>query len=255
MGTLDWLSDNLIELRGPVDLSQDAAFNEAATVTAKLYDTALDCRVAKFVTTLTADYASESSRIFVLDVVPFSVDGDMLVVMDGGGESRKTITAVNTSTGEISFSGSLVGNATEGNVVTVVSYGTGIMVVPLDNFQGWEDGMNLEITLDDGTLTERTVSLINPNAGYLTLSSTLGGSASVSNLIKRKVGPSSITLTSFGTFPTSNPEVGDPAWGFRGTIDHNAADLAPGMRVRGEITALDGALNLTRKAIATVINK
>jgi len=45
----------------------------------------------------------------------------------------------------------------------------------------------------------------------------------------------------------------------RAVIDHDHADLALGMRVRGEITLIDSAptpaLNLTRKVVGTLTNE
>jgi hypothetical protein len=50
-----------------------------------------------------------------------------------------------------------------------------------------------------------------------------------------------LTLTSFGDFPTANPIVGDPAWGFRTTLPDTHADLKIGQDIRIEITHDGGA--------------
>jgi hypothetical protein len=62
-------------------------------------------------------------------------------------------------------------------------------------------------------------------------------------------------MGNFGTFPTSDPTPGDPTWGFRGTIDHNHAEVQLGMRIRAEIIYEDGNVNIRRKAVGTVVNQ
>jgi hypothetical protein len=125
----------------------------------------------------------------------------------------------------------------------------------LDNFDEWEDGMAIEISLDDGTAFDGTVEEINPDAGYLKLKNDVIPSAvSAGAVVKRKIG-ADVSMAAFGTFPTSDPVPGDPTWGFRGTIDHDHAELALGMRLRAEITYEDGGTNIRRKAIGTVINQ
>jgi hypothetical protein len=205
---------------------------------------------------LTADAAAAAETVFVRDNAPITVGALILIDLDNGQQEQTTVTSTVGSTGEVAISGQpLPSAASEGNLLTVITYHDSTLVVGIDNFGQWEDGMNMEITLGNGNRVEFEVSFLDPDSGYLTLSSSLSSDTPAGALVKRKIGPAEIALTAFGTFPTSDPVIGDPEWGFRGTIAHNASDLALGMRVRGEITAVDGALNLTRKAVATVINQ
>lgn len=257
MGTLDWLSDNLIELRGPVDIASNVAFGSGSTVSAKLYDTALDCRAGFYRTVTTADALSTATSVSVQDRTPFFV-GDLVgISQDDGTEIRATITSLPGGDLDINFSGdSLTADSSKGSTVRRLQLSTTSTFITLDNWDGWENNMNMEITVNGGALIEKTVTFIDRDSGYATLSSTLGTAVDVGNVIKRKIG-ANISMSAFGVFPTSNPVIGDPAWGFRGTIASTHADIALGMRIRGEITAVDATsgANLTRKAVSTVINK
>ena len=260
MGTLDYLSDNLIELRGPVNVATNAAFPTLATTSscaAKLYDTALDARLAKFGVPMTADAEAGATSVFVNDTAPIFIGSVILIDMNNGQEDRETVTAVDSGTGEVTFSGgSLSDNAFEGNMVTLITYDSTSTVISIDNFGQWEDGMNMEITLDDGTQGEFIVSLIDPDSGYLTLNAVLGVDTQHGALIKRKIGADIGGFADFGSFPASDPVPGDRTWGFRSTIASDHADIQLGMRIRGEITADDGSgLNITRKVIAAVIKE
>ena len=65
---------------------------------------------------------------------------------------------------------------------------------------------------------------------------------------------SDITMTSFGSFPTSSPVAGDTAWGFRGTITDTIGALKSGMKVRIEIDYNGGAgLKHVTSMLATVL--
>jgi len=259
-GVLDWLSDNLIELQGPVDVANDAAMSTIATTAtceAKLYDTAYDGRIAAFTTILSADALAAATTIYVADALPATVGSTIRVYVDDGTPNELTVLTVNTVTGEITFASGLTDDAASGNKVTVVTYGGATSVrFPVDNLGVWTGGENMEITLDDGTTAEKTVSAyFDPDDGYVRVTAFVGSDFSAGNIIKRKIGADITNFADFGTFPSSDPVAGDPTWGYRGTIAHDHADLALGMRVRAEITAVDGTLNLTRKAIATVINR
>lgn len=267
MGTLDYLSDNLVELRGPVNVMTGLPVTEAIdTCVAKLYDCALDGRVAKFRTTLTADAAINDNSIFVSDITPINVGTEFLVQLDDSYEFREDVTAINGATGQVTWTGAgLPIAASSGNLVTVIKYGPSLSDLPVDNIGLWEPGMNLEATEDSGSPKEEIMVLVDSEAGYMRGNSSINGVAdylSAGNLVKRRLGTVSdnITLVAFGTFPTTvaTTVAGDPTWGFRGTIPYDHPDLQLGMRVRAEITLVDTVptpdLNMTRKAVATIIN-
>jgi hypothetical protein len=263
MGNIDYLSDNLIELQGPVNMATGLPVSTIATtssVTAKLYDTSLDGRLFQYASPLIEDAAAAATSVFILDTAPVAVGSTVLIQMDNGQEDEQVVTDVDAGTGEVTFGGgTLTAAASEGKRLTITTYHADSTVIAIDDFRGWSTGMNMEITAGDGSLVERTVSLIDKDSGYLTISSSLGVDTAHGALIKRKLGADLTGFVDYGTFPTSDPVIGDPEWGMRDVIEYNHADIEPGMRVRGEITLIDTTptpdLNLTRKVVATVINE
>lgn len=263
----DYLSDNRVELRGPVNQSTGLPITEGTTTaTARLYDASLDCRLAAYHTPLTADAVAGATSVFVKDNAPIFSGSIILIDLDNGQQDRVTVNSVTAGTGEIDITGfTLDSAASEGRLVTIVQYDDTSNVVSIDDFTGWEDGMNMEITLGDGTVDEFIVSLIDSDSGYLTLATTLTVATNAGAVVKRRLGSDAggdnITMAAYGTFPTAVGDtiVGDETWGFRGTVPHDHPDIQLGMRVRAEITAVDTTptpdLNLFRKVVATVINE
>lgn len=256
MGTLEFNTDNLFELRGPVDIATNAAFGVASGSITKIYDTALDCLVGFYTTVTTADALSAATSIFVQDRTPFFVGDTIGIAQDDGTEIRAVITSLPGSEGEIVFTGEpLTADSVKGSNVRRLELDSTSTFITVDNWDGWENNMQIQITEPDEPEIERTISFIDRNSGYATISSSLGVRVVVGALAKRKIGPS-VTMTAFGVFPTSNPVIGDPAWGFRGVIIYDHPEIRLGMRVRAEIHIVDSISTtaMTRKAVATYIN-
>jgi len=265
--SLDYLSDNLIELRGPVNVATDAAVSTIlsgnSVVTAKLYDTALDTRLSDAPTTLSEDYTADpSSAVITVQSVGFIQAGTQLLI-EVNGSSFKKREVLSVALNVVTLT-TVLGTtpADKGNAVLVHTYSTLAGFVEVTDIQGWEQDMTIEITRTDGTLAEFTAASPDIPASRIWLNgATLGVTALVGALVKRKLGDDieAGDFSDFGTFPTSDPVAGDPTWGMRAVIDHDHADLALGMRVRGEITLIDSAptpaLNLTRKVVGTLTNE
>lgn len=255
MGTLDYLSDNLIELRGPVDVAQDAAISNASTVTAYLYDTKLDTAVEDYSTVTTVDAAAAATSLTVQDDTPFQVGEICAVWQDDGTIHLFTITALPGSA-VLTFSGdALPAAVSAGARVDRRTLTTASTYLSVQSWANWQEGDAYELTDDSGGVVTGTLTRINRDRNYALMSTSPAANTTRGAAVKSRVG-AQITLTSFGSFPASAPEVGDSSWGFRGTIQSTHAGLRPGMRVRGEISLDDGAgLLLVRKVVATVINE
>lgn len=256
MGTMGFLSDNLLELRGPVDIATNAAFGSGSGIAGKLYDTALDTRVGTYTTVTTADAIEGATSIFVQDRTPLVVSDGLAISLDDGTEQAVGITVLPGSEGEVTFIFALDAPVAKGATVKRTSlFNAAGLFITLENWDGWENGMTLEITADDHTQIDRTINLIDRDSGYATLSSVVLDPTSPGNEVKRKIG-AIITMSSFGVFPTSDPVIGDPAWGFRGTISYLHAEIELGMRIRAEIRIVDATsgTNFAKKAVSTVIN-
>jgi len=254
---LYYRSDNLIELRGPVNAATDAAIDSGATVTALLYNADKDAIFNGYTTKTTVDAAASDVAITVQDSTPFAVGEPCKIRMDNG---------VDHYFGIISLPGSdvlgfaaqgLAYAASAGALVTRLGLTTslsGSTHLSISDWSGWEENDAYEIESSAKVITTGTLSQINRDRNYALMSTAPLGTAALGALVKCPIITTPITLASYGTFPTSNPVAGDPTWGFRGTIDHNQIGLYPGMRVRAEITAVDGTLNLERKVISRVVN-
>ena len=254
MGTIDWLSDNLITMAGPVIAETGLPPSETPSggVSAKLYDTSLDTSLDRHEETLTEDYDEATDVITVSDPLLFESDTTMEVLLDDGSLSDRTV--LSKSGSDITMDAGLGGPASKGNSVTITRYPSGMTYVGLTNMDEWLIGMTIEITLANGTLEEFTVTSSDRDSGWVKLHTGTGSSAVAGGLVKRKIG-ADVSMSSYGTFPTADPEPGDETWGFRGTINHNHAGIQLGMRLRAEITYEDGTTNIHRKAIGTVINQ
>ena len=260
--TLDWLSDNLVELRGPVNIATDAALAtilSTSSATVKLFDTELDCRLSDGETFLTEDAEAGASSIFVAVPTGYRTGTEILIDLDSGRQDAQIPTTVNFVTGEFTLTGTLISAASKYKKVRITTYDAGSTNIHIDDISGWEAGMTIEISLGDGTFVERTLSGMKHEISCTAMNGqSLGVDTQPGAVLKRKLG-ADISMADFGTFPTSDPVPGDPTWGFRGTINSDHADLALGMRVRAEITAVDTGptpdLNLFRKVVGTIINQ
>jgi len=135
-----------------------------------------------------------------------------------------------------------------------------------------ELGDQLEILQDDGTLLVTTLTQFQKISGLedtdngtatavpnqpifyaLTIADDLTAACSAGCRIRVKLGVD-LTLTSFGDFPTANPIMGDPDWGFRAILPDTHLDLKIGQDVRIEITHDGGAgLKLVSAMSAKVV--
>jgi hypothetical protein len=127
--------------------------------------------------------------------------------------------------------------------------------ISVDDYSGWEEGMTIALETA-GADQEKTVVDVFADEGYIQLDTTIDNFTYPDRRVARKIGNDVGAFAAFGTpFPTSDPVVGDPTWGFRATIDHNHAEIRLGMRLRAEIIMTDPPLNLKRKVVATVTNE
>jgi hypothetical protein len=215
----------------------------------------LDTNVSEFEVLVAEDWESGALGLeLTLESVGMSrPDSVIEVELDKGNFTPRTVVSVlgNTLTLDEGF----ISPVSKGNRTKQTVYPVQLGFMGVDDLQEWEIGMTMEITRADGTLQLFTVHTIDRNGKWVNWNpEQIGSPINAGGIIKRKIGPD-VTMVAFGTFPTSNPTPGDPEWGFRGTIDHDHAELALGMRIRAEITYEDGSVNIRRKVIGTVINR
>ena len=169
------------------------------------------------------------------------------------------------SDNEITLLSYLANPVDAGAILEIVTWNASSPYIAMDDMSGWKFGMNIEVSLDDGSFVEQKVTRIY-DTGYMLLFGVLGVDTRHGALVKRRLGADGVddidmSAGTFGTWPTTVAATipGDPAWGLRATIPHDHPDLQPGMRVRGEISLIDTVPNpdlyLTRKVVGTVINE
>ena len=267
-----YLSDNLISLNGPVDRATGAAVSSSpVSCTARIYDESKETRVAPFVTRLTEAVTGSSTTISVPTIrggtyrIIQEVNETALVTFDDGVKRSSTLSATTELDGFDRVTASALNQAAAvGNAVEILTYPAGVKMIPVEDNTKIVSGDTVEIRMDSGaywvqTVTEVANAVITEDATDIDASvrSTLMAinhdpistirSTDVSALavtagtrVRVKLG-SDIAMTSFGSFPTSNPVEGDTAWGFRGTIPDTLSASPAGMRVRIEITYDGGA--------------
>jgi hypothetical protein len=281
MAKLNYKSDNAITLAGPVNLNLDTAVQTAApvpTVTAKLYHERKEVRTVEFVTRLTLDEAISSTVINLPKFTPsvFEVGDTVVIDQDDGSVHETTISTFNLATGydSLSIAAGLTKTAAAGSTLRLTKKGATSLILVIQSPGGpitLEKGDTIEIDLDSGIIglsvdQVRTITAVedadnlDPTVApgqdtfeCITLSSTLTGTVSAGRKVRRKLG-ADIAMTNFGTFPTSNPVLGDTSWGFRGTIADTHDDLEVGMTVRIEVIFNGGVgLQMVKALRANVV--
>lgn len=258
MGNLDYLSDNLIELQGPVDMATNAAVpNDPDSCEAKLYDADLDCRVSDLGSRLAEETVAGDT--IVVEQTVFLTTGSIILIQTTNDRFiERTIQSVDGL--NLILTVDIGAGIPKGNLVNVHTRSIGAGFIPLDDASEWKTDMTMEITNIDGTTSEFSLGYVDHVGSFVWLGGdALSTAVRVGAVVKRRLGATpddDIDMTTpYGSFPASDPVAGDEAWGFRGVIPHDHPELALGLRVRGEITYVDGTVNLRRKVVATVINE
>ena len=284
MSNILFLSDNLISLNGPVDRSTLAAVSSSPTsCVARLYDESKETRVARFVTRLTSAVAASDTTIDVPTIrngtyrTIQEVNETAEIMYDDGVKRSTTLSGVSVLDGfDRVTTASLPQAAAVGNRVEVVTYPVGVQMIPVEADPKIVDGDSVELSMDDGTLEVGTATAVvsatitedatDTDALLRSTHSAIGhdqiwtvrttattAAVSAGARVRVKLG-ADVAMTSFGSFPTSNPVAGDTSWGFRGIVPDTNSGLKSGMKVRIEIDYNGGAgLKHVTSLLATVM--
>ncbi len=284
MTNILYLSDNLVALNGPVDRSTGAAVSSSPTsCVARIYDESKATRVAKVVTRLTEAVTASSTTISVPTIrsgtfrLVQEVNEVAEITYDDGVKRASTLSGTTELDGFDRVTASaLSADAAIGNTVEIDTYPIGVQMIPVDPDPKIVDGDSVELHMDDGTLevgtatevvkavitedatdtdaaVRSTLRAVNHDPVWTVRTTATTAAISAGARMRVKLG-SDITMTSFGSFPTSNPVAGDTAWGFRGSISDTIGALKSGMKVRIEIEYNGGAgLKHVTSMLATVL--
>lgn len=240
-------ADNLIYLYAPINDVTKLPMADDSTVTALLYDTALDTKVAKRIVRLTADAEALTDTLAVDSTIGIE-DGDTLEIpLNDGSISDETVDSTTALT--IVLVGTLDSAAKKGGEVRkIVTSATGV-ILTVGKARGWAKGDTADYEQDDLALVSETVSAVNEKLGLITLPAGPTAVVSVGRRVRQRVGAQITSFSSFGTFPTTVATT-DPAselWGFVATVDKDHAGTYFQQRVAYQVIATDGATDLRQE--------
>ena len=263
MDEIRYRSDSLVQLNGPVNKATKLPVSASPTsITARIFNERKEVLTSRFETRLT-NAGLPGFAIAIPKFTPsiFEVNDTIIIHLDDGTIDTEVIDAINTSNAGwdlITLTGTLGGAAAAGNTVELKTKAAGTTFLVVDRPGSIELGDQLEILRDAGTLQVTTLTQFQQISGledtdnvtataapnqpifYAMMIGALTAACSAGSRIRVKLGVD-LTLTSFGVFPTANPIMGDPDWGFRATLPDTHADLRIGQDLRIEITHDGGA--------------
>lgn len=276
MNTIFYLADNLIQLNGPVDSSSGAAVTDSGTVKARLYDENKETRTEALVTRAVSSGVSSSDFVLAPLFSPEPTgNGDVAraYLDDGSVKEGAIIKNVDTGYQKLIFGSTLGAGVSAGNRVEIRTTATSATLIVIPRNTSLQIGDTIDFSATPST-HQRTITqiqrlvatedaenvLATPSANHaeydvVTLDSATASALPAGSPIRVYLG-ADITLTSFGTFPTSSPVAGDTSWGYRGTIADDHVGLKPGQKVRVEIVGDFGAgIKSVSAVTATVMEK
>jgi len=207
---------------------------------------------------------------------PISSGDKVRVTLDDGSVKEAVLTGKANSTGyqTLTFGTTLGVSSAAGNLVEVRTLVASAVLFTVRPDVLLEIGDDVEILQDDGSPLSSTITQVQrvvatedadnvaavpaKNQPVFHAFTTAAGRAqatSSGSRVQVKLG-ADVSLSSFGSFPASNPVSGDAAWGFRGTIPDTQAGLKAGQDVRVEVTYNGGAgLQLVTSIFAKVVDE
>jgi len=252
-------SDTLIRLPGPTDETAQTPIT-GATVTARLYDSTEDSRIADLVTHVRGNEAAAQTIISIPKIrpLPWRAGDTVRVELDDGSAHETTISgAPDTSPADedrITLAVALPSAAEDGSEIRLRTKASGATILPVVRADSlYSMGDQVELRQDDGTRLITTITQIqvptvqegSPLADVadhpqLPAIVTLAGATAVAisprALFLRKIG-ADISMAQYGTAVAN-----DDSWGYQGTVQQTHADLELGMQIRVEIDFAGGGI-------------
>lgn len=263
MDSIDYRSDNVLELRGPVDTTTGLAVS-SATVDALLYDISKDTFTVDLVSRINVDEEAAQTVLSVGNTIGFTNADLVEVDLDDGTVFRGVVSGTPTDT-EITLSAGITSAASKGNQIRRYSVSTNTTYISVNDTSHWKIGDVCVISSDvSGTYSTSTVSQVLDK--FLVIDSSVDAQTkSGCQVSSRLLASTPISCASYGVHPTTvaTTTEGDPAWGYRGDLPDDDFDgytagsnigLRLGHRVRTEFKLTKGGDVLTRNNIATVVN-
>ncbi len=200
---------------------------------------------------MSADADALASELSVKSTIGFEDADTLEIPLDDGSLSDEAISASTAST--ITLVGTLDSAAEKGREVRKTVTSAAGLILSVRDARAWKKDDVCDYEQDDDTVGSEIVSAVNSTLGLLTLPVGPTAAVSAGRLVRRRIG-AEITLSSFGTFPTTvaatQPE--DQTWGFVGTMDRDHADTYFKQELAYQVTAVDGAGDLRQTGYETL---
>ncbi len=262
MDYIDYRSDNVLELRGPVNRTTGLAV-DGATVEALLYDLQKDTYITELTTRISDDEAAAQTVLSVQSSLGFAAADHIHIDLDDGTVHETTGGATTATTMTIAVG--LPSVASKGKEIRRYRLNTAAVYISVKDTSAWDLGDVCVIPTDtSGTVS--TAEVIQVLDKLLLLDAVVDAATLVGKEVKaRLLAATPISCAAYGTFPTTVAATveGDPAWGYRGDLPSTDFDtwtagtnigLTLGQRVRTEFSLVKGTDVLVRNNVATVIN-
>ena len=176
---IDYRSDNVLELRGPVDRTTGLAV-DAATVTALLFNLTKDTNIKPLVTRLSEDAIATQTAISVEAILGFTDTDFVHVGLDDGTVHATTINGVPAS-GVITLAAGLPSAAAKGSELRRYRLNTLTKHISVHDANSWNIGDVCVIPTDtNGTVSSAVVDQVLKLDNILVLDNALDAATLVS---------------------------------------------------------------------------
>ena len=253
-GVLIYRATSLCEFTGPVDKREPTpvAFQRidaGTTGTCRLHNTANDALTVDLVARIASNAAASATTLTVDDNDGLGfADGDKVEVELDSGLKHATTVTTGGSTSTVVLTAGIATAASANKYIRRVRMGTVGGYIAVDNLGAWKIDDELILIMDSYVRWKATVDQVIAGLRCKLIRIDTAPSSDVGSgqEVKIQVG-ADIGMLDFGTFPSSSPVVGDPEWGYRALIAEDHGGLSPGMHVRAEMEADDGAGVIARR--------
>ena len=271
MRTINYLSDNYVDLSGPINESTGAAVGTVPTsCTLRVFNERKETRTSTLETRLVSSVLTSSNTVYLPKMNPAVVRAGDLLRFYSSDDSVREGTVVSVLTTDTFADRFVLAAPIGGFPVTTIDAGAKVITVRqaasavwlhFDDEPKFQIGDTIELYQDNritlnGAVTQiqeveftqaelatetATKSIDHPNLWAVRFSVVTNANCSGNNRVRVQLG-GDISMTSFGSFPAANPVAGDPAWGFRAIIPYDHPGIVRGQDLRLEIN-YDGGTN------------
>jgi hypothetical protein len=248
-------ASNVLEMRGAVDIRPDPwvpfeTVLQGTIATGRLFNAENDTKTKDIEVLSDANTASGTDVISLASSIGLSVGDFVELGLDDGLTHPSTLSAVGPTS--VTLADVTPSVSSSGKTLRRVKMGATSKHFEVVALGSIRIGNSLSVALDDGSRKSFVVDQVIAYGSRSIIRTTAGpvlSTISSGRRVGNQIGPD-IVMADFGT-PVLNP--GDKAFGFRADIGTDHGEFEAGMRLRGEVVALElGGLVAIKNVFATV---